>query len=107
METEGSLPYSKVSTTCPYPDPDRETSVCWHDPVSFNDKDLSAPRPTTSLEDNPLSAVRDCILSIFAATLHIWKPILHPQRENAPCLGDRNHFSGFYMLTYVSQLFYV
>jgi hypothetical protein len=32
------------------------------------------PRPTPKLEDHPLSAVRDCLFSIFAATLHIWRP---------------------------------
>jgi hypothetical protein len=35
---------------------------------------LLAPRPTPKLEDHPLSAVRDCLFSIFAATLHIWRP---------------------------------
>jgi len=29
------------------------------------------PRPTSKLEDRPLSAVRDCSLNIFAATLHV------------------------------------
>jgi hypothetical protein len=32
---------------------------------------LLAPRVTTKLEDHPLSAVRDCLFNIFAATLHI------------------------------------
>jgi hypothetical protein len=35
---------------------------------------LLAPRPTPKLEDYPLSAVRDCLFSIFAATFCIWKP---------------------------------
>jgi hypothetical protein len=35
---------------------------------------LLAPRPTPKLEDHPLSAVRDCLFNIFAATLHIWRP---------------------------------
>jgi hypothetical protein len=30
-----------------------------------------APRPTPKLEDHPLSAVRDRLFNIFAATLHI------------------------------------
>jgi hypothetical protein len=42
--------------------------------------ELSAPRPTPKLEDSPLSAVRDCLFNIFAATLH-------PQPEDAPCRG--------------------
>ena len=32
---------------------------------------LLAPRPALNLENLPLSAVRDCLLNIFAATLHI------------------------------------
>jgi hypothetical protein len=34
----------------------------------------SCPPPTPNLEGHPLSAVRDCLFSIFAATLHIWRP---------------------------------
>jgi len=37
----------------------------------FYDEELLAPRPTPKLEDHPLSAVRDCLFNIFAATLHI------------------------------------
>jgi hypothetical protein len=38
--------------------------------ASFYGAELLAPRPTTKLEDHPLSAVRDCLFNIFAATLH-------------------------------------
>jgi hypothetical protein len=34
-------------------------------------EDLLAPRPSPKLQDYPLSAVRDCLFNIFAATLHI------------------------------------
>jgi len=30
-------------------------------------EELLAPRPTPTLEDHPLSAVRDCLINIFAA----------------------------------------
>jgi hypothetical protein len=53
-------------------------------------EELLAPRPTPKLEDHPLSAVRDCLFNVFAATLHIWRPFLHPQPEDAPCRGDRD-----------------
>jgi hypothetical protein len=33
-------------------------------------EELLAPRPTPKLEDHSLSAVSDCLFSIFAATLH-------------------------------------
>jgi hypothetical protein len=55
--------------------------------VIFYGEELLAPRPTPKLEDHPLSAVRDCI---FAATLHIRRPFLHPEPEDAPCHGDRD-----------------
>jgi hypothetical protein len=37
----------------------------------FYGEELLAPRPTPELEDHSLSAVRDCLFKIFAATLHI------------------------------------
>jgi hypothetical protein len=40
----------------------------------FYGGELLAPRPTPKLEDHSLSAVRDCLFNIFAATLHIWRP---------------------------------
>jgi len=36
----------------------------------FYREGLLAPRPTPQLEDHPLSAVRDCLFNLFAATLH-------------------------------------
>jgi hypothetical protein len=39
--------------------------------TNFYGEELSTPRPTPSLGDHPLSAVRDCLFSIFAATLPI------------------------------------
>jgi hypothetical protein len=39
--------------------------------VRFYGEELLAPRPTPKLKDHPLTAVRDCLFDIFAATLHI------------------------------------
>ena len=39
--------------------------------IRFYGESLLAPRPTTKLENHPLSAVRDCLFNIFAATLLI------------------------------------
>jgi hypothetical protein len=61
--------------------------------LSFYGEDLLASRPTAKLEDHPMSAVRDCLFNTFAATLHIWRPFLHPQPEDAPCRGDRDRHS--------------
>jgi hypothetical protein len=39
--------------------------------ASFHDEKFVAPLPIPKLEDHPLSAVRDCLLNIFADTFHI------------------------------------
>ena len=39
--------------------------------IVFHGEVLLASRPTPKLEDHPLSAVRDCLFNLFAATLHI------------------------------------
>jgi hypothetical protein len=56
----------------------------------FYGEGILAPRPTPKLEDHPLSFVWDCLFNIFAATLHSWRPFLHPQPEDMPCCGDRD-----------------
>jgi hypothetical protein len=63
--------------------------------VIFYGEELLAPRPTPQMEDHPMSAVRDCLFNVFAATLHIWKPFLHPQPEDAPYRGDRDRLMIF------------
>ena len=96
MEPKGSLPHSQVPATCSYPEPAQSTRFP-HIPlpeaqllcrtevsvqvrgflhehfvtIHFCGEGLLAPRPTTKLEDHPLSAVRDCIFSTFTATFHI------------------------------------
>jgi len=40
----------------------------------FYGKALLTPRPTSKLEDYPLSVVRNYLFNIFAATLHTWRP---------------------------------
>jgi len=48
--------------------------------------------PNSLAEDHPLSAVRDCLFNIFAATSPriSWGRFLHPQPKDAPCPSDRN-----------------
>ena len=100
MKPHISLPYSQAPATkltrdassrntCPPPrhgDPSggvfylrivlspEEASRLWvfHKNKFFYGEEFSAPRPTSKLEDHPLSAVRDCLFNLFAATLHIW-----------------------------------
>jgi len=37
----------------------------------FQREELLAPRSTPTLEDHPLSAVRNCLFSVFTVTLYI------------------------------------
>jgi hypothetical protein len=93
MEPEGSSPHSQEPATCSYPElksyqrisPVPRLCMVFRNMVNFYGEELSAPHPTPKPEGHPLSAVRDCI---FAANLHIWRPFLHPQPEDAPCRSD-------------------
>ena len=75
MEPEFSLPQSQVPITYHYPEPFQvrgllfDCIATWY--VFTVRSELLAPRPTAKLEHHPLSAVRDCLFNIFAATLHI------------------------------------
>ena len=53
--------------------------------IRFYGEKLLAPRPTPKLEDHSVSAVRDCLYNIFAATLHIGGRSSYLQPEDAPC----------------------
>jgi hypothetical protein len=47
--------------------------VRFRNKVIFYGEELLAPRPTPKPEGHRLSAVRDCLFNIFAATLHTWR----------------------------------
>jgi len=64
MEPE-SLSHSQVPATCPC----LFVNISQQDTFFYDE--LLAPRPTPYLEDHPLSAVRHCLFSIFAAALRI------------------------------------
>jgi hypothetical protein len=68
-----------------WPGPRHFVTFC--NKLIFYGEELLAPRSTPKLEDHPLSAVRDCLFSIFAATLHIWRTggcPFHPPPEDTP-----------------------
>jgi len=49
-------------------------SVTFRNNMSLYGEELLGPRQTLKLEDHTPSGVRDCLLNIFTATLHIWRP---------------------------------
>ena len=65
MEPERSLLHSQV------PAGPRLSVWIFLNKICFYDEELLAPHLTPKLEDDPLSAVRDCLFNIFSATLHI------------------------------------
>jgi len=70
------------------PVPSPRTCKMFRNIVNFYGEELLAPGPTPKLEDYPLSAVRDCLFNILAATLNIWRPFRIPQSEDAPSRDD-------------------
>jgi hypothetical protein len=62
MEPDGSLPQSQVPVTAVW---------LFRNRIRFSGEELLAPRPPPKLEDHTLSAVRDSLFNIFAATLRI------------------------------------
>jgi hypothetical protein len=70
--------------------PGSKLCIVVRDMVIFYGEEVLRPRPTPKLEGHPLSAVRDCLFNVFAATLHIRWPFLYPQPEDVPCRGDRD-----------------
>jgi hypothetical protein len=65
MEPEGTLPCSQKV-------PQAISNILQQ--AGFYGEELLDPRPTTKLEDHSLSAVRNYLSNIFAATLHTWRP---------------------------------
>ena len=61
--------------------------VTW---LTFYGNEFLASRPIPKLEDHTLLAVRDCLFNIFASVLHIWRPFLYPQPQDAPCRGYKD-----------------
>jgi hypothetical protein len=56
----------------------RSRQWCSHSITSqlvFYGEELLAPCPTPKLEGHPMSALRDCLFNIFAATLHTWRVV--------------------------------
>jgi len=63
----------------------------FHNKAISYGEELLAPRPTPKLEDYPLSTVHDCLIYVFAATLHIGdRSSIHNLRmRHAVVVGSR------------------
>jgi hypothetical protein len=61
----------------------------------YKSEELLAPHPTTKLEDHSTSSGCDCLFTIIAAVLHIWRPF--PPSAEDICLiwisDTKNWFS--------------
>jgi hypothetical protein len=97
VEPEGSLRTHKRPPPVPILSYERISPgprfyIVFRNMVFFYGEEELAPRPTPKLEGYPMSAVRDCLFNVFAATLHIRRPFLQPQPEDAPCRGDSHGY---------------
>ena len=68
--------------------------------IRFYGEELLAHRPNPKLENHPLSAVRDCLLNIFAATLHIGgrSSIRSLRRRHAVVTGTHLSRTSYYVI---------
>jgi len=71
MPSVGILVYSAEGLFCVMICYDNYATCPFRINASFYGEELLAPRPTVKLEDHTLSAVRDCVFSIFATSVRI------------------------------------
>jgi hypothetical protein len=67
--------------------PIRMPYVTFRNKLAFYGEELLAPRPTPKLENHPLSAVCDCLFSIFAATYLEAVSSIHTQKMRYAVTG--------------------
>jgi hypothetical protein len=65
--------------------------------IRFYGEEFLTPRPTSNLEDHPLSAVRDYLFSIFTVTVHIGgrSSISNVKKRQAVVAGTNLYMSRF------------
>jgi hypothetical protein len=78
MAPEGSLRLPQEPASCPHSQPDKfpvhVQNAKFHYMLIFYGGHLLTNRAILQLENNPLSAIRDCLFNIFVDTLCIWSP---------------------------------
>ena len=105
--------HSKCRISCPFPllglyqrISTIQVLVLFPSMVTFYGKELVAPRSTPKLEDHPFSAICNSLFNAFAAAVHIWRPFLHPEPEDALSRRERTHLSRNFLLCKVQIKFY-
>ena len=83
METESSLPYSQAP----------QLAYEYFITFCFSQRGVVSASPNPKLEDHPLSAVRNCVFNLFAATLHIGSrsSIRNLRTRHAVVTGTHKH----------------
>ena len=74
--------------------------------IRFYCEEVLAPLPTPKLEDHPLSAVRDCLFNILAATLNIGRcfSIRNLRTRHAVVSGTHSSRPAVLYLRLISQI---
>jgi hypothetical protein len=131
MEPEGLLLRLQEPATCPYPEPD-QSSACpppppiplpadlgrtkgsvqaWGTCIHFAGRPVFTVRRCQHLAQHqswithPLSPVRDCLFSIFAATLHIGGRSSVRNLRTHHAVVARTHLSRIYYYLYITYIF--
>ena len=88
--------------SCESINPDPRQTFVFRNKTSFYAQELSTTLPSLKLEDNPLSAVRDCLFSIFLHNIALNVLHIHtflkmcnftPRRQHVCTVGCRTCFS--------------
>jgi hypothetical protein len=69
--------------------PDRMSCETYHTMIVFYGEGLVALHQTPKLEDHSFSAIPHLLFNTFAATIHIIGRLVHLQREDTSCNGDK------------------
>jgi hypothetical protein len=105
MEPEGSLPYSQVPATCPYPEPAkseyRSEAYCLTvlQPDTFLRSGVVSTLPNPQAGGRPLVGFPRLLIQYIRSYPPYRRPFLHPQPEDAPCHGDRDPLITVSLLT--------
>jgi len=107
MESEGSLPESQVSATCPYPEPKYQSrsedySLTVSQYTSLRWGVVSTPHNSQAWEP-PLVGCPWLLIQYICSYPPYWSLFLHLQPVDAPCRGDRNPLMNISLKIWIAQ----